>query len=337
MVLTTMFQSTEALLLPLLALTVILLVLTIGGAVSNQTHGVLQRRVSRVAHAGFAVSKASNPSTTINVRRAPVRTVLGELGKKIGTSLPHSQALQIHLERANIPLSVTDLSILSIMLIIVVSFVLYFYLDFGADISIGLTIGIFTASSGAIGKWRSAARRRRFLSQFPDAIDLIVRGVRSGLPVTEALYAVGQEFPGHVGVLFREVSASIKLGKSLDEALLQAAQRVDIQEVQFFSISVTIQQETGGNIGEILHNLSSLMRRREQIKLKIRAMSSEARASAMIIGSLPFIMFLVIYALDYHYISKLFIDPRGWMLLGAGLSSLTVGIAVMAKMVRFEI
>ena len=110
-----------------------------------------------------------------------------------------------------------------------------------------------------------------------------------------------------------------------------------MQELKFFIISLTIQQETGGNLGEILYNLGTLMRRREQMKLKIKAMSSEARASAMIIGSLPFIMLLVIYVIDPTYIMKLFIDPRGWMLLGAGLTSLGLGIGIMSKMVRFEI
>ena len=129
-------------------------------------------------------------------------------------------------------------------------------------------------------------------SQFPDAIDLIVRGVRSGLPVAEALQATGQELPNPVGALFREVTGTVKLGKTLDESLALAGRTLDVQELKFFMISLTIQQETGGNLGEILYNLGVLMRRREQMKLKIKAMSSEARASAMIIGSLPFIMFV---------------------------------------------
>jgi tight adherence protein B len=105
----------------------------------------------------------------------------------------------------------------------------------------------------------------------------------------------------------------------------------------FFVISLAIQQETGGNLAEILQNLSNLMRRREQLKLKIKAMSSEARASAMIIGSLPFIMFSVIYLIDPDYVMKLFTDPRGWLLLGGGLISLGLGLGIMSKMVRFEI
>jgi tight adherence protein B len=100
---------------------------------------------------------------------------------------------------------------------------------------------------------------------------------------------------------------------------------------------VSIQQETGGNLAEILQNLGQMIRRRQQVKLKIKAMSSEARASAIIIGSLPFIMTIVIYIVNPNYIMQLFIDPRGWLLVGAGLTSMTLGLGVIAKMVRFEI
>jgi tight adherence protein B len=184
---------------------------------------------------------------------------------------------------------------------------------------------------------RIRKRKQLFLTQLPDAIDLIVRGVRSGLPVAEALQTAGQELPNQVGAVLQEVTGNIKLGKNLDEALKLAARSLEVQELKFFMISLTIQQETGGNLGEILHNLGTLMRRREQVKLKIKAMSSETRASALIIGSFPFIMFLVIYLIDPDYMMTLFIDPRGWLLLGGGLSSLGLGLGVMAKMVRFEI
>jgi tight adherence protein B len=184
---------------------------------------------------------------------------------------------------------------------------------------------------------RIARRQRQFLSQFPDAIDLIVRGVKSGLPVTEALNAAGAELHNRVGALFQEVTGNILLGMTLDEALAAAARGLRVQEFKFSIISLAIQQETGGNLAEILQNLGQLMRRREQVKLKIRAMSSEARASAMIIGSLPFLMFGIIYLVNPGYMMKLFVDPRGWVLLCAGLVSLCLGVAAMSKMVRFEI
>ena len=182
-----------------------------------------------------------------------------------------------------------------------------------------------------------ARRRVQFLARFPDAVDLIVRGVRSGLPVAEAIHNAGTEIPGRVGEVFGEITGNLRVGMTLDEALWLVARRIQIEEFKFFVISLAVQQETGGNLAEILHNLSQLMRRREQVKLKIRALSSEARASAGIIGALPFVMFAVIFAINPSYLMVLFTDPRGWMLLGLGFLSLGSGIAIMVKMIRFEI
>jgi len=115
------------------------------------------------------------------------------------------------------------------------------------------------------------------------------------------------------------------------------AKRLQIPEFNFLVISMSIQRETGGNLAEIIENLANMVRRREQMRLKVKAMSSEARASAMIIGSLPFIMCALISFINPGYMSTLFVDPRGWIMIGIGLSSLLVGLFIMAKMVRFEI
>jgi tight adherence protein B len=183
------------------------------------------------------------------------------------------------------------------------------------------------------------AKRRinRFIDLFPQAIDLIVRGLKSGLPVTESIRTVGDEIGEPVGSEFRLVSDAIRFGQTLNEALWSTAQRIDIPEFRFFIISLSIQQETGGNLAETLENLSHVLRRRRQMKLKIKAFSSEAKASAYIIGSLPFIMFGLILALNYDYAMQLIRDPRGLVMLGIGLLSFGVGIFVMARMVRFEI
>jgi tight adherence protein B len=128
-----------------------------------------------------------------------------------------------------------------------------------------------------------------------------------------------------------------EMGMTPDEALWSAARRLSIPEFKFFVISLSIQQETGGNLAEVLEKLSDMVRRREQVRLKIKAMSSEARASAMIIGALPFIMGVLIYLVNPDYMIRLFTDPRGWLMLGFGLTSMAIGVAVMAKMIKFEI
>jgi tight adherence protein B len=164
-----------------------------------------------------------------------------------------------------------------------------------------------------------------------------VRGIRSGLPATEALKTIADEVDDPVGTEFRQVTDQMRIGVALDEAMWAAARRLGIAEFNFLVISLSIQQETGGNLAEILEKLSDMVRRREQMRLKVRAMSSEARASAMIIGSLPFIMCGVISFVNPNYMSVLFTDPRGWVMIGIGLTSLLFGLAVMAKMIRFEI
>ena len=182
-----------------------------------------------------------------------------------------------------------------------------------------------------------ARRRKKFLAILPDALDLIVRGLRSGLPVTESIAAVGREMADPLGTEFRRISDGVRFGQQLEEAVWDTAKRLDLQEFNFFVISMSIQRETGGNLGEALGNLSDILRGRQRMRLKIKAMSSEARASAMILGSLPFIMFGIVYAINPGYASLLFTDSRGIMLSAIGATSLIVGVAIMAKMVRFEI
>jgi len=182
-------------------------------------------------------------------------------------------------------------------------------------------------------------RRRveRFNHLFPDAIDLMVRGLRAGLPVSETISTVGRELADPVGGEFRTIAESVKLGRSLEDALWETAARLDTPEFKFFVISLSVQKETGGNLAETLSNLADILRSRRQMGLKVRAMSSEARASALILGSLPIVMFGLIYLLNPDYGSQLLTDPRGRsMLIGAGVVMVT-GVAVMRKMVRFEI
>ena len=184
---------------------------------------------------------------------------------------------------------------------------------------------------------RRASQLRRFQSIFPEALDLIVRSVRAGLPVSESIKMIGTEVADPVGSSFREVGANLTIGLSLDDSLALLQRKVPIPEVKFFAISLTIQQETGGNLAEILSNLASIMRKRVQIGKKIRALSSEARASALIIGSLPFIVGLAIFFLNRQYIEVLYIEEAGRLFLFGALGSMAVGAVVMAKLIRFEI
>lgn len=212
------------------------------------------------------------------------------------------------------------------------------FLKTGAPL-LGLVAGLFVGAgiphfmvSRAINK-----RMENFTSRLPDALDLLVRGLRSGLPVTETLGVVASELPGPVGEEFKLVTDRIKVGRTMEEALQDTADRLNMPEFNFFCITLAIQRETGGNLAETLSNLSDVLRKRAQMKLKIKAMSSESKASAYIVGSLPFIVFALIYWINPVYLSKFFVDER---LIIAGLGGLTwlgIGSFIMAKMVSFEI
>lgn len=186
-------------------------------------------------------------------------------------------------------------------------------------------------------KYLRVRRLRKFQEIFPEALDLIVRSVRAGLPVSEAVKMIAREVSEPVGPCFEEVSANLSIGMPLEAALNLLQRNVPIQEISFFSTSLSIQQQTGGNLSEILANLAIIMRKRIQVEKKIRALSSEARASAYIIGSLPFLVGAIIYILNRTYIEVLLFDEIGQYFLVGAIISIGVGGTVMAKLVRFEI
>jgi tight adherence protein B len=209
----------------------------------------------------------------------------------------------------------------------------------GAPIFLALMIGIFFGIGGphfVIGKMIKR-RVNKFTSNFPDAIELMVRGLRSGLPITETLGIVASEIPGPVGIEFRMVSDKMKIGRTMEAALQETADRLGTPEFQFFVITLAIQRETGGNLAETLSNLADVLRKRAQMKLKIRAMSSESKASAYIVGSLPFVVFTLVWMINPKYMGGFFTDQR---LIVAGIGGMIwmgIGAAIMAKMVNFEI
>lgn len=215
---------------------------------------------------------------------------------------------------------------------------LLIFFQFGSPL-LGILIGLAAgfglphmAISFLIGK-----RIGKFTTNFPDAIELLVRGLRSGLPVSETLNVIAKEVPGPVGEEFKEVTERIKIGRTMEDALQASAIKLNTPEFNFFCITLAIQRETGGNLAETLSNLSDVLRKRAQMKLKIKAMSSESKASAYIVGSLPFIVFCMIYYINPDYIGGFFVDERLMITGLGGLVWLSLGAFIMAKMVSFEI
>lgn len=182
-----------------------------------------------------------------------------------------------------------------------------------------------------------AKRVKQFTTNFPDAIELLVRGLKSGLPVGETLTMVAKEIPGPVGEEFKMVTEKIRIGKTMEDALQETADRLGTAEFQFFVITLAIQRETGGNLAETLANLADVLRKRAQMKLKIRAMSSESKASAYIIGSLPFFVFGMVWNVNQKYLAGFFYEPRLMVAGMIGLVWMSIGGFIMAKMINFEI
>jgi tight adherence protein B len=182
----------------------------------------------------------------------------------------------------------------------------------------------------------TARRRKKFTAEFANAIDVIVRSVKSGLPTNEALRIVARESPDPVGLEFNTLVESLKVGVTLEQGLKRMYDSMPTAEVGFFSIVMTIQSKSGGNLSEALSNLSGVLRDRKRLQGKIRAMSSEAKASAGIIGSLPPGVMGIVYVTTPHYISLLFTERAGnLMLAGCGVW-MFIGISVMRKMINFK-
>jgi tight adherence protein B len=165
----------------------------------------------------------------------------------------------------------------------------------------------------------------------------MVRALRAGLPISEAIVNAGQEIGDPVGVEFRGIEAGMRLGRDLDSLLWDIARRVDVPEFRFFIIALNVQRETGGNLAETLNNLSDVLRRRRAMRAKARAMASEARASTMILGSLPVVVTGILFITSPTYIMPMFTDVRGLVMCGVAFGMLVVGVVIMVKMARFEI
>lgn len=213
----------------------------------------------------------------------------------------------------------------------------FVFAKFGAGPSLlfGIAVGLFVPHFvvGRMGK----KRVQRFVGLFPEAIDLMVRALRAGLPITEAIVNAGQEMGDPIGVEFRGIELGMKLGRDLDLLLWDIAKRIDVPEFRFFIIALSVQRETGGNLAETLNNLSLVLRGRRAMRAKARAMASEARASTMILGSLPVLVTIMLSFTSPGYIAPLFTDVRGLILLAIAIGMLLTGVTIMVWMAKFEI
>lgn len=268
------------------------------------------------------------------LRRDESSTALDRLARRV---LPNPKVLRARLEATGKPLTMGKYFGLSILTGLIVGAAYWLFTDYpvAAAPFVGLAAGALIPHkmiSRMITK-----RQELFVAQLAEALDLIVRGVKSGLPVAETINSVAEEMPEPIGQEFSRVMEDTRVGMTLETALWAAAERVQTTEFKFFVVTLTVQRETGGNLAETLDNLSELVRSRKQMKLKVKAMSSEARASQYILGGLPFGIAGILLLIAPQYILTLVNTSGGNWLLGIGLTMLAMGWFVMGRMVNFEI
>lgn len=198
-----------------------------------------------------------------------------------------------------------------------------------------LPIGAFLLPRMVIGSL-AKGRQKKFTAHFADAMDLIVRGIRSGLPINECFTVVAREFDPPMGEEFRLLVEGQNLGLTIDDLMAKGIERLPTAEYKFFAIVIQIQRQTGGNLADTLDNLSTVLRERKRMRDKAQAMAAEAKASSMIIGSLPFAVAGLLSVVNPDYLMLLFTERTGNILLGIGAFWMTLGSLVMRKMINFK-
>ena len=282
--------------------------------------------------ARVARTKAA-PAQTAEVRRKQIMDQLKDAERRERKA---RVTIGAKLRQAGLSLSVRAFWIISVVLMVVVfaAFLLLgqkWYWGFGVGFVAGLGLPRWVVG------FLANRRVKKFTGEFPDAVDVIVRGIKSGLPVHDCFKIIGKEFGAPLGPEFQRLVENVGMGMTLEQALEKMYERMPTPELRFFTIVLSIQAKTGGNLAEALGNLSQVLRSRKLMREKVKAMSSEATASASIIGSLPIVVMLIVLITTPKYMMLMFTDDRGHLMLLASAVIMGLGIFVMKKMISFKI
>jgi tight adherence protein B len=288
-----------------------------------------QQSIARSEPAARVASNARNPK----VRREQVEDTLKEL--ELREKKLKNVPLQLRIAQAGLDWSKRQFIIISVV-IGVVLFVAGFLTGGGIMVALGLGF----AGGFGIPRWLLAflknRRENKFLFHFPDAVDVIVRGVKAGLPLGDCLRIISTEAEEPVRGEFKVIVESQTVGIPMGDACAKLFERMPLPEANFFGIVVSIQQRSGGNLSEALSNLSRVLRERKKMKAKIQAMSMEAKASAIIIAALPFAVMILVYLTSPTYIELLWTHPTGRMMMACCAVWMSMGVFVMKKMINFD-
>ncbi|MBV9906931.1 MAG: type II secretion system F family protein [Hyphomicrobiales bacterium] len=299
-------------------------VLVGGDSRSDKRRAALVRTDSKAAGASASVDRTA--------RKKQIADGLRDIEMK---GKRRRASLATRIEQAGLPITKEQYWIGSVVLGLVCSALTYLQ-------SRSLLLTLLVAVTATIGLPQLALARMRirrinkFISNFPTAIDIIVRGIKSGLPLGDTIRIAATESPEPVKSEFRRIVEALSIGMTLSEGIERMAQRVPIAETNFFSIVIAIQSKAGGNLSEALGNLSRVLRERKKMKAKITAMSMEAKASAAIIGAVPFLVVGALYVSSPKYISLLWATSHGKVISVIAIFWMGIGVAMMKKMISFD-
>jgi tight adherence protein B len=296
-----------------------------------------QRRLDFVqakgpADGGGRVRSALDPTR----RRRQVQDSLKEIEEqqKARAKRSHSPPITIRIQQAGLSWSKRTFYLISLVTGLVIFAITWFLAPWWAAVAFGLA-GLLGLPRWIVNRLRKR-RIKKFVDEFANAIDVIVRGVKSGLPLNDCIRIIANESAEPVKSEFRTITEAQSLGVTLPDAIVKLHDRVPVPETSFFGIVVAIQQRAGGNLSEALGNLSRVLRERKKMKGKIGAMSMEAKASAWIIGSLPIVVMVLVFLTSPAYIMMLFTEPLGRVILGFSAVWMLIGVLVMRRMINFD-
>lgn len=323
----------------IILLTVLLIVVAGGVALylMNQETAKKQRML-QVIQGRTGASKVEKGPNEQDKRRAEIAKKLRDEKEEEAEAAGQKKkaSISLMLEQAGLSISAQHFWILSVVLMVVL-------VAAGKMFNYPPHMLLMLAVIGLLGlprfiiKKMAAKRQKNFLSEFPDALEATVRLLKAGMPVAEAISMIAREFDGPVGEEMSRIYDKQKIGIPLHEAALESTRRMPLAEMQMFATGLSIQAQTGSSLSEVLMNLSGVIRARFKLKRKVKALSSEAVASASIIGALPVLVSTGLYFVNYEYLEVLFITPFGNILLTFAVGMMLVGCFVMKIMINFKI
>ncbi len=289
-----------------------------------------EQRMQSVAKTETLARTARGPQKS---RRDSIETTLKDLEERHKKS--RSVPLSVRIAQAGLSWSKRQFALISAGMGIAAFVISSFS---GAGLIVAAVLGF--AGAFGVPRWLLSylkkRREKKFLDGFPDSVDIIVRGIKAGLPLLDCIKMIALEAPEPLKSEFRVILETQAIGMPLGEACGKLYERTPLPEANFFGIVVSIQQKAGGNLSEALGNLSRVLRDRKKMKAKIQAMSQEAKASAGIIGALPVAVMTLVYLTSPQYISLLFTTSIGNMMLAASAVWMASGVVVMKKMINFD-